>query len=128
MRKFRISVEGVPYNVTVEELTDGSEPSTKAMSPSLASAATGYRPPTESPVTKAAIQSAPGDIVSSLAGVITTIEVTVGTQVKEGDPLLHLEAMKMNTAVVAPRAGMVKNIAVSAGIAVHEGQVLMTLE
>ncbi len=128
MRKFRISVEGVPYNVTVEELTDATETSQPKMSPSLASDAMGHRPPAEQPAVKAAAQSAPGDIVSSLAGIITTIEVTVGTQVKEGDPLLHLEAMKMNTAVVAPKAGTVKNIAVTSGTAVHEGQILMTLE
>lgn len=66
-------------------------------------------------------------MISSLAGIVSTVEVTVGQTVKKGDTLLKLEAMKMNTDVTAPKDGTVKSIAVSEGVSVQEGQILLTL-
>ena len=54
--------------------------------------------------------------------------VTAGQQVKEGDHLLTLEAMKMNTFVFAPRAGKVAEVKVAVGAAVEEGQSLVRIE
>jgi biotin carboxyl carrier protein len=54
--------------------------------------------------------------------------VQVGQAVKEGDHLITLEAMKMNTFVFAPRAGKVAEIKVAVGAAVDEGQALARLE
>jgi pyruvate carboxylase len=56
------------------------------------------------------------------------VVVAAGQQVKEGDHLLTLEAMKMNTFVFAPRAGKVAEVKVSVGAAVEEGQPLVRLE
>ena len=53
--------------------------------------------------------------------------VTVGQAVKEGDHLLTLEAMKMNTFVFAPQSGKVTEIRTAVGDAVEERQVLMTV-
>ena len=50
-----------------------------------------------------------------------------GQEVKEGEHLLTLEAMKMNTFVFAPRAGKVAAIQTEVGAAVEEGQVLITI-
>ena len=49
------------------------------------------------------LKAAAGDVPSPLAGRVTAVVVTVGQAVKEGDHLLTLEAMKMNTFVFAPR-------------------------
>jgi biotin carboxyl carrier protein len=59
---------------------------------------------------------------------VTAVVVGVGQQVNEGDHLLTLEAMKMNTFVFAPRSGRVGEIKVAVGAAVQEGQVLVRLE
>ena len=50
--------------------------------------------------------------------------MAAGQDVKEGDHLLTLEAMKMNTFVVAPRSGKVTALLTEVGAAVDEGQVL----
>jgi biotin carboxyl carrier protein len=60
-----------------------------------------------------------------LAGRVTAVVVAAGQTVKEGDHLLTLEAMKMNTFVFAPKAGKVLEIKAAVGDAVEENQVLM---
>jgi 3-methylcrotonyl-CoA carboxylase alpha subunit len=58
---------------------------------------------------------------------VTAIVVEVGQEVRKGDVLLKLEAMKMELAVRAPRDGVVKNIACRAGELVQPGVGLMEL-
>jgi oxaloacetate decarboxylase alpha subunit len=62
-----------------------------------------------------------------LAGNIFKVHVTAGATVNEGDPLLVVEAMKMETAVVAPRAGTVTEVFVSEGDAVAVGDALLAI-
>jgi glutaconyl-CoA/methylmalonyl-CoA decarboxylase subunit gamma len=63
-----------------------------------------------------------------LAGRVTAVVVSAGQTVKEGDHLLTLEAMKMNTFVFAPRGGKVVEIKAAVGTAVEEGQSLVKIE
>lgn len=53
--------------------------------------------------------------------------VSAGQEVKEGDHLVTLEAMKMNTFVFAPRSGKVAEIKTVVGAAVEEGQSLVRI-
>ena len=62
-----------------------------------------------------------------LAGNIFKVHVTPGTTVSQGDPLLVVEAMKMETAVVAPRAGTVSDVFVREGDAVKVGDDLVAI-
>ena len=62
-----------------------------------------------------------------LAGNIFKVHVTPGTSVSQGDPLLVVEAMKMETAVVAPRAGTVSDVFVREGDAVKVGDDLVAI-
>jgi biotin carboxyl carrier protein len=62
---------------------------------------------------------------SPLAAVVVSIDVNVGDAVEEGQKLVTLEAMKMNTIVVAPAAGTVKAILAKPGDGVEEGQALV---
>jgi len=62
-----------------------------------------------------------------LAGNIFKVHVAPGAQVSEGDPLLVVEAMKMETAVVAPRAGTVTEVFVAEGDAVAVGDALLAI-
>lgn len=133
IKKLRVTVDGKSYEVTVE-LDD--EPSSSAAMPSappilapvaVASAAPAVSAPPPAPAA-GGVASAPGDVPSPLAGRVTAINVAAGQSVKEGDHLLTLEAMKMNTFVMAPRAGKVREVKVSVGSAVEEGQGLVSLE
>jgi glutaconyl-CoA/methylmalonyl-CoA decarboxylase subunit gamma len=114
MKKLRITVEGKTYDVIVETLEDDGT--------ALAA------PQATAPVLSAAPVAQGGEpIKSQLAGTIVQVVASAGQAVAVGDPLLIIEAMKMNTTVTAPKAGTVGGIAVSAGDAVEEGQVLLTL-
>jgi oxaloacetate decarboxylase alpha subunit len=67
------------------------------------------------------------DVVSPLAGNVWKIEVDPGQEVKEGDLLLILEAMKMENEIFADRDGIVGQIHIEEGKAVDIGQPLVTL-
>ena len=70
----------------------------------------------------------PVDVRSSLPGLVVAVQVQEGTEVAAGDPLLRLEAMKMQNEVRAPRAGRVGRIQVVPGQTVVTGEVLLRLE
>ncbi|RAR75628.1 acetyl-CoA carboxylase biotin carboxyl carrier protein subunit [Flavobacterium aciduliphilum] len=67
-------------------------------------------------------------IKAPMPGLILEINVEVGQEVKENDPLLILEAMKMENSFLSPRDGKIKSIAVTKGIAVDKGQLLIEFE
>ena len=64
---------------------------------------------------------------SPLSGNIFKINVTVGQTVAEGDVLIILEAMKMETEVKAAKGGVVQSIDITEGSSVSVGDVLLTL-
>jgi biotin carboxyl carrier protein len=65
---------------------------------------------------------------SPLPGTVVEILAKTGQQVKEGDTLVVLEAMKMNNNLTAERDGVVKAILVEEGEAVKENTPLVTFE
>ncbi len=67
-------------------------------------------------------------IEAPMPGLILDINVHVGKEVNEGDPLLVLEAMKMENSITAPRGGIIKAIHVSKGNAVDKGHLLIEFE
>jgi len=76
----------------------------------------------------AAPASGSGEPVNAvLAGNIFKVHVAPGATVNEGDPLLVVEAMKMETAVVAPRSGTVTDVFVAEGDAVAVGDALVSI-
>ena len=66
-------------------------------------------------------------MVAPLAGNVFTINVSVGQIISEGDIVLVLEAMKMETDIRANISGTVSEVSVQAGDAVKVGDVLLTL-
>ena len=103
MKNYTITVNGNVYDVTVEEKGAGTAP--------VAAAA-----PVAAP--KAAPAAAPKAAAPAGAGSI---------QVKAGDAIVTVEAMKMEIPVVAPEDGTVASIDVAVGDAVESGAVLATL-
>ena len=67
-------------------------------------------------------------IKAPMPGLILEISVEVGQSVKENDPLLILEAMKMENSFLSPRDGIIKSIAVVKGNTVDKGQLLIEFE
>jgi oxaloacetate decarboxylase alpha subunit len=73
------------------------------------------------------IISGSGVVISPLAGVILKVNVNVGSHIAEGDVVLVMEAMKMETEIRAKVAGIVSAVNVRQGDSVSVGAVLVTL-
>ena len=68
------------------------------------------------------------DIKAPMPGLIMEISVKEGEEIKEGDQLVVLSAMKMENILSAPNGGIVKSIEVKNDDAVEKGQILIVLE
>jgi biotin carboxyl carrier protein len=64
-------------------------------------------------------------VKAPMPGLIIDLKVKVGDSVKTGDPLLILEAMKMENILKSPGDGVVKNVKIIKGESVEKGQVLV---
>jgi biotin carboxyl carrier protein len=143
VKKLRVTVNGVSYDVDVEVLEDDDTqaayhglPPMAAPAPAAApGAAAPAAPPKAAPAAPAKAPAAPAaasgggnELPAPLAGIIVDVKVAVGDTVKEGDAVLVIEAMKMNTNVSSPVSGSVKSVNVKSGDSVRAGQVLMTFE
>lgn len=119
MKNYRITVNGVAYDVAVEELTGGEAP---AASPASA--------PTKKAV-KAAPKAAGGagsvKITSPMPGKIVGVKTEAGSKVKKGDPVIILEAMKMENEICAGQDGVIASVDVAVGDSVEAGDVLATM-
>ncbi|EJI9515188.1 biotin/lipoyl-containing protein, partial [Salmonella enterica subsp. enterica serovar Newport] len=112
---YTVEVEGKAFVVKVSDGGDISQLTTAV--PAASSA----------PVQAAAPAGAGTPVTAPLAGNIWKVIATEGQTVAEGDVLLILEAMKMETEIRAAQAGTVRGIAVKSGDAVSVGDTLMTL-
>ncbi|ENG5549030.1 biotin/lipoyl-binding protein, partial [Salmonella enterica subsp. enterica] len=112
---YTVEVEGKAFVVKVSDGGDISQLTTAV--PAASSA----------PVQAAAPAGAGTPVTAPLAGNIWKVIATEGQSVAEGDVLLILEAMKMETEIRAAQAGTVRGIAVKSGDAVSVGDTLMTL-
>ncbi|OZG72895.1 oxaloacetate decarboxylase subunit alpha [Hahella sp. CCB-MM4] len=116
---YTITVNGKTY---VAEVSEGGDITAVAPAGGTAISAPA------APAAPAAAPSGPAEPVTApLAGTIVRVVAQVGHTVQEGDLLLILEAMKMETEIRAPKAGTVASIDVKAGDAIVVGQTLMTL-
>lgn len=119
MKNYTITVNGNVYDVTVEE-KNGATLATPAAAPVQ-----------EAPKASAAPEASSGagsiKVTAGAAGKVFKIEANVGTQVKRGDPVVIIEAMKMEIPVVAPEDGVVASIEANVGDTIEAGDVLATL-
>lgn len=69
-----------------------------------------------------------GEVLSTLPGTITSVEVKVGQRVKTGQLLLIHEAMKMYNRIVAPVDGVVKEILVTTGESISKNYLMIRID
>lgn len=116
--KLRILVEGTAYDVQVDVLAEGA--AAADVEPEMP--ATVRHPPPPSDII-------PDDKIcrSPIAGTIVSVSVAPGRRVRQNDPIVTIEAMKMQTAIGASVGGIVEAVPVKPGDAVKAGQVLCML-
>ena len=128
--KYRVTLGNRVYEVEVEQgeamLVDEYELAAPAAAAPAAPAPVAAAP-AAAPAAPAAGLAA-GDVVKSpMPGNVLKINVTQGQQVKEGEVLLILEAMKMENEIVSTKAGTVAQIVVSKGAVVETGAPLVVI-
>lgn len=106
-RKFYVSIDGMPEEVTFEALNEYM---------SEGGGSSGRKKPTE-----------PGHVTAPLPGNVVEIMVNEGDQVEAGQPLLVMEAMKMETELLATISGSVKAIHVVKGDRVTPGETIVEI-
>ena len=129
MKRYQITVNGVAYDVTVEELGGAPVAAPAAPAPvAAAPAPVAAAPAPATPAPAPAAAPAGGTPVNSpMPGTILRVNVKAGDTVKNGDVLMVLEAMKMENDICAPCDGTVAAVAVSQGAAVATDELLVTL-
>jgi glutaconyl-CoA/methylmalonyl-CoA decarboxylase subunit gamma len=116
-RTFKIKIEGRTFEAEVEEI--GGGPQTVVASPRPV-ATVAASPPT--------VAAAGGNAISApMPGKIISINVSRGQQVKTGDVVVILEAMKMEQEIKSSLSGTVKDILVAAGESVKKEQALIVI-
>lgn len=134
MKKLKVTVDGKVYEVSVEIEGEAAAPVAPAPVAPVVSAPIAPAPVAPAPVAAPAPAAAPvavpagaSGVPSPLAGKVVSIDTKVGATVKDGDQILTIEAMKMNTYIYANKAGTVSAINVNVGDGVEEGQILAVI-
>jgi biotin carboxyl carrier protein len=137
--RFTVVLDGQSYEVTLDAAEQGER---AAVTPHMFEgfpvqppppphpAPTPAAPPPRStpqavPASRAAPTAGAGVLTAPMPGTILALEVTPGQQVRRGDPLLVLEAMKMQNIIRAPADAVVAEILAQPGQAVGFGEPLM---
>ena len=116
--KLKVTVNGAVYDVDVE-VEEEPLPTLGAVLVGSTSAFGMTPSAAKAPATSANALTTP------MAGTVVKVLIEAGADVKSGETLLVLEAMKMETEVTAPQDGKVKSVDVAVGDAVRGGQVLI---
>ena len=116
-RPFYVSVDSVPEEILIETLAEVMP--TEEGATDLKQASKG---------SKRAKATKPGHVTSSMPGAIVDVMVKVGDTVNAGDPVLVIEAMKMEYQVSAPIAGTVRAVSVVKGESINPDEALIEIE
>ena len=119
-----VEVNGTHYTVEMEKKPKAAPAPKPVARPAAKPAAA----PAAAPAAKPATGGAKSGVKSPLPGVILDIKVNVGDEVKKGQTIIILEAMKMENSINADKDGKVTAINVSKGESVLEGTDLIIIE
>ena len=123
MKNYRVTVNGVAYDVVVEELNGSAAPAPVAAAPVAAPKAA----PAPAAAPKASGTAGAIAVKAPMPGNLIKVNVKVGDAVKKGDVLCVLEAMKMENDIMAPADGVVASVEAAKGASVATDAVLVTL-
>ena len=143
MKQYKYTINGAQYDVTIDSIS-GSKAKVEVngipfevemhgsslVEEALPTVQTADAPAAPAPAAAPAAKSGPGagaPVKAPLPGVVTKILVEAGQNVKKGDTVLVLEAMKMENNITAEADGQVTGICVAAGDSVMEGTTLLTI-
>lgn len=119
MKKYNVTVNGVTYEVLVEEAGEiASAP--VAQAPAAPKAAPAAAP-------KASGSAGSIKVTAPMPGTILKMNLKVGDVIKANDLVCILEAMKMENEIFAAEGGTVKSIDAPQGTSVNSGDVIITL-
>ncbi|MDR0424122.1 MAG: biotin/lipoyl-binding protein [Clostridiales Family XIII bacterium] len=142
MKKYNVTVNGASYQVEVEE-AGGMHAALQAVHPQHQPAAPAQfkAPPAVQPAqaakpakpaqpAKQPVSAGEGLILvdSPMPGRILSVWVEPGQDIRDGEPLLVLEAMKMENEIYSPADGVVESVMVNKGDSVNSGDILVTIK
>jgi len=119
--KLKVTVNGIPYDIEVEVEEEDKTPPTIVIG-----GAGGMQTPMASTASVRATSA--NAVVAPLSGSVSKILIEEGQEIVEGEVLVVLEAMKMETEITAPKAGKVAQVLVEKGTPVQAGQALIELD
>jgi glutaconyl-CoA/methylmalonyl-CoA decarboxylase subunit gamma len=140
VRKFLIKVNGVPYEVEVEDAGQAAVNYMPAAAPAMAAAAVAAPAVAAAPAPVAAAPAAPAAkpagaaktgsevMKAPMPGTILNILAEAGQAVKKNQVVMVLEAMKMENEIVSPRDGVIAGFHATKGSSVNAGDLLFSLE
>ncbi len=119
MKQYKVNVNGKVYEITLEETTMGSAPVAVSQSASAQ-------------VAKSVAQSTPvvagnGEkVLAPMPGTVLKIKAASGSAIKKGQPIVILEAMKMENEITATVDGTV-TVCVAEGAKINSGDIIATI-
>ena len=142
MKEYKYTIDGVEYKVEIGEIVDNvaevtvngeaykveMEPEKEPEKKKVVLGNPNEQAAGEESTTSAANVNTANAVKSPLPGVVTEIKVAVGDEVKAGDTVLILEAMKMANNIEAEKDGKVASICVKTGESVMEDAPLVVIE
>ena len=127
MKKYKVTVNGTAYEITLEAIDAADVKAAPAPAAAPAPVAEAPAAPAAPAAPVAAAPAGGETVVSPMPGNILSVNVQNGSAVKKGDVLMILEAMKMENEIMSPCDGTVTSVSVQKGAAVESGAVLCTI-
>ena len=123
----KVSVNGIPFEVELKQPINPAKAITRPKVVAPAPAAAAPAAPVARPAAPADPAGAGYPVKAPLPGTISSVNVKVGDKVNVGDTVVVLEAMKMQNNIEAENSGTVTSILVNQGDSVMEGATLITI-
>ena len=132
MKRFNVTVNGVVYDVVVEEVGGAApatpvQPATPAQPVQQAQPVQPAQPVQQAQPAQPAGTAGALEVKAPLQGTIMKVMVKPGDAVKKGTPVCVIEALKMENDVVAPADGTIASVNVKSGDSVKTDEVLLTM-